>query len=305
MEAMQLLRKAKRIPASLALAMNRRIYTRKPAQVLTADQNTFWKDNGFLVLDRFFTPENMDDVNRFVDDIWVSSKTSRRPTVVDIFIGTPRERRTLLSDAPLEAKAQPYKLNDLFLESDLVRSVVLEERLSLILEELLGAPPLACNTLNLEFGSQQSDHYDSLYMAAPVGYNLVATWIALEDNTLDAGPLRYYPGSHKIPPYRFSTGLIHAVDAEMPKFREYMATEVAKRGLPLERFVAHKGDVFIWHSQLFHGGEAIADKKQTRRSLVTHYWRACDLKGVHGKVGTGRYYLVRAQQPIDAPVDDH
>jgi ectoine hydroxylase-related dioxygenase (phytanoyl-CoA dioxygenase family) len=38
---------------------------------------------------------------------------------------------------------------------------------------------------------------------------LVATWMALEDALPDAGPLRYYPESNQIEPFRFMTGLLH------------------------------------------------------------------------------------------------
>ncbi len=295
---MNLLRRVKRLPAKVALTMNRREYRRSPRRVLQDDQRSFWEQNGYLILPGHFSREEMDAVNRFVDEIWVSSKQFRRPTVVDIYIGTSKERRVLLSDAPLEAKRHPYKLNDLFLESDLVRSIVLQQRLSLVLEELLGGPPLVCNTLNLEFGSQQADHYDSLYMAAPVDQHLVATWIGLEDCDPDAGPLRYFPGSHAIPPYRFSNGGTAAVDEEMSSYADRMREELGRRGIEVERFLPKSGDVLIWHSQLFHGGEQINDPSLTRRSLVTHYWRAKDLLGQHGRVGLGRYYLIRPQQQV-------
>ena len=237
--------------------------------------------------------------------MWKESRTARRETVVDIFIGTPREQRTRLSDAPLDARLTPHKLNDLYLESDVIRRTVLEERLSGVLEEVLEGPPLVCNSLNLEFGSQQRDHTDSLYMTAPVGLYLAASWIALEDGSPDSGPLRYYAGSHKIPPYLFTTGAITAVDAEMPRYYEYMQRELARREIKAETFVPKVGDVFIWHSQLYHGGEPIKNPSLTRRSLVTHYWRAQDIPRRHGSVGPHRYYFRRPPQPVDAPVDDH
>ena len=247
----------------------------------------------------------IDGVNGHIDQLWKESRTTRRETVVDIFIGTQREKRTRLSDAPLEARHTPHKLNDLYLESDVIRQTVLEERLAGVLEEVLEGPPLVCNSLNLEFGSQQRDHTDSLYMTAPVGLYLAASWIALEDGSPDSGPLRYYAGSHKIPPFLFTTGAISAVDAEMPRYYEYMLRELERRGIKSETFVPKIGDVFIWHSQLYHGGEPIKNPSLTRRSLVTHYWRAQDVPRRHGTVGPHRYYFRRPPQRVDAPVDDH
>jgi len=296
-------------PIPIAKRLARKVITSRYVQpvsrVLSPAQRAFWEEHGYLVLPGHFSRATIEAINAHVDEIWQDSRTRRRPTVADIFIGTPRERRTRLSDAPLEARGAPYKLNDLYLESDLVRGLVLEERLAGILAELLEGAPLVCNTLNLEFGSQQRDHTDSLYMSGGMDLRLVASWIALENGSPDAGPLRYYPGSHRIPPYLFSTGKMDAVDAEMPAYTDYMARAIQQRGLSAQTFVPSIGDVFLWHSQLFHGGEAIRNPALTRRSLVTHYWRAQDIARLHGRVGPGRYYLKRAQQRVDGPVDDH
>lgn len=274
-------------------------------RVLTREQREHWDQRGFLVLPGHFSAAAVDVLNAHVDEMWRSSRQTRRRTVVDVFIDTPRGRRILLNDAPLEARSRPYKLNDLYLESDVVRRMVLEQRLASIVADLLDGHPLVCNTLNLEFGSQQRDHTDSLYMTAPDRQHLVASWIALEEGSPDSGPLRYYPGSHAIPPFRFSTGDIAAVYAEMPNYYEYMASELARRGLKAEIFIPNAGDVFIWHGQLYHGGEPIRDPSLTRKSLVTHYWRAQDVPGVHGRLRTGHYWFRRQPQPVNGSADDH
>lgn len=266
--------------------------------ILTSEQTAAWERDGYLVLPGHFSNAAIDRVNAEVDAVWQDGQKQQRETVMDIFIGTPDERRIHLRDAPAAARQKPYKLNDLYLESPVIRDVILEERLSLILEDLLDGAPLVCNSLNLEFGSQQPDHTDSLYMPAPVGLHLVASWIALEDGNSDSGPLRYYPGSHKIPPYRFSDNRLNAISDEMPEYNAYMRVELERRKIRPEFFVPRLGDVFIWHSQLLHGGEPIKDLSLTRRSLVTHYWRAEDVRGRHGHVGQHRYYLRRAPQPV-------
>jgi phytanoyl-CoA hydroxylase len=295
-----------RNPLKLAArSLFREWYRRPTPRVLSTEQRAFWDANGYLVLPGHFTRAQIDAVNGQVDRLWTESRTTRRKTVVDIFIGTPREQRTYLSSAPPEARQSPHKLNDLYLESDVIRQTVLEERLAGVLEEILEGPPLVCNSLNLEFGSQQRDHTDSLYMPAPVGLYLTASWIALEDGSPDSGPLRYYAGSHKIPPFLFSTGKINAVDDEMPRYYDYMQRELARREIKAQTFVPKLGDVFIWHSQLYHGGEPIKNPSLTRRSLVTHYWRAQDVPWRHGTVSPHRYYFRRPPQRVDAPVDDH
>ena len=61
-------------------------------------------------------------------------------------------------------------------------------------------------TLNFEYGSEQMHHIDTLYMPPPIPNKLIVTWIALEDCRPDAGPLIYYPGSHRFPPIDLAQG---------------------------------------------------------------------------------------------------
>ena len=86
---------------------------------------------------------------------------------------------------------------------------------------------------------------------------MVAAWIALEDVSPDAGPLRYYPGSHKIPPFLFSHGKTDAIPSELPNFRKYIEHELERRGLRPAMYLAQTGDVLVWHAQLFHGSYPI------------------------------------------------
>ena len=124
---------------------------------------------------------------------------------------------------------------------------------------------MACNSLSFERGSQQPAHFDTFYMPPLVPNKMLATWIALEDCSLDAGPLIYYPGSHKLKPYCFSHGGLHAVREEMPQCQRYIQAELEKHDLRPQKFAARAGDVFIWHAQLLHGGSEINNLKLTRK----------------------------------------
>ena len=167
-----------------------------------------------------------------------------------------------------------------------------------ILGTFLNGRPIICNTLNLEFGSQQEFHTDSLYMTPPRDLNLAAHWIALEDTDPDAGPLRLYPGSHKIRPFLFSSGKMTAIHKEMKYYHDYMRQKVEEMGLKEERFMAKKGDVLIWHSQLFHGGSPINNDSLTRRSIVTHFFKEGDLGGENPEVNAFGLYQKRNKQPV-------
>jgi len=260
---------------------------------------SFWQDNGFLILKGFFPADRCRQINDLIDRAWQDRQRADNPLVIDAFLDSPGGKRMHLRDAPDEARKHPYKLNDLFLELQPVREMVLDPLLCDYLRALLEGDPVICNSLSFEYGSQQGDHLDTFYMPPPVTNRLVVTWIALEPARGDAGPLRYYPGSHKITPYLFSHGRLHSIEAEMPSFYEYIYTECGKRGIKPITFLAEAGDVFIWHAQLLHGGEGIKNIALTRRSLVTHYFRAQDFPASAMKAaGTGRYYLDRGHQPV-------
>lgn len=258
----------------------------------------FWAANGYLVFENFFSSQRIDEINRIIDSIWESAERENRKTVVDIFVGSVDERRVYIKDVPSNAKNFPFKLNDLYLEENRIRELILDLNLSKILSRLLGGPPLVCNTLNFSYGSQQQPHTDSLYMTPPKDLNLVASWIALEDCDYDAGPLEYYPASHLIPPFLFSSNKMTAISSEMGNYEDYMRNQVMLRGIKPEVFCAKKGDLFIWHSQLLHGGSKIRNFELTRKSLVTHYFRFEDIDCLARKQNENGYWMDRDPQKV-------
>ena len=265
--------------------------------MLTEDQLKSWDENGFLVLEKFFSDDRINGVNKLIDELWNKRKDSN--LVIDAFIGTDKERRMKFADAEDVVRNEPYKLNDLFLEYKEVRDLVLDPKLCLAMADLLEGDPMVCNGLSFERGSQQDFHFDTFYMPPPVENKMVATWIALEDATAESGPLRYYPGSHNIEPYHFSDGRLNAIEDEMDAFNEYIREQLDFFSLEPVTFLPDKGDVLIWHAQLLHGGDVIEDKELTRKSLVSHYFRASDFPPdrVH-TYEKGRHMLLREHQGV-------
>ncbi|GHA02120.1 hypothetical protein GCM10008090_09240 [Arenicella chitinivorans] len=269
---------------------------------LSEQQRQDWDKDGYLLLKRFYSTERINQINALIDHLWKQRRKLGAEYVIDIFVESPDERRVYFADAPISARSKPYKLNDLYLSQADIRQLIIGQDLAPILQALLQGTPMVCNTLNFEFGSQQDYHFDTFYMPSPTPNKMVASWIALEDTTPDNGPLSYYPGSHKIPPYRFSNGSTIIVDDEMPQFRDYVYGEIKQRDLKPATLFANKGDVLIWHSQLFHGGSKIADPTMTRKSLVTHYFTNEDFPDLTPpKVCEHGGYMDRAAQTVDYP----
>ncbi len=267
-----------------------------PHATLTPDQQKFWNENGFLILRELIPKKLVSEVNSEVE---ATIKNRRRiPNVkVDCLEGTLAGQRIPIADAPDEVFAGSFKLNDLYLESKIVRRVNLSDQLVPVLADLLNGDPIVINSLNFMWGSQQPPHFDTWYMPPPVPNKMAVSFICLEDIDRDSGPIFYYPGSQNIPPYHFSHGGIHAVEAEMNACRAYIGDEITRRGLQKTAFLGSAGDVFIWHAQLLHGGLPILDKTRTRKSLVTHYWRMKDLPSESvGVFENKKYFFKRPHQ---------
>ena len=264
---------------------------------LTRAQKKFWEENGYLILKGFFPRGEVEAVNALIEQRMADPSSFGRATV-DALHGEHVGKRFRAVEAPREVFSGPIKINDLFLDEPQVRNLALSERLTKVMAGLLGGAPLVCNSLNFIWGSQQPDHVDSWFMPAPVpkrpaparfwhrrkpdelpdfNQRLAVSSICLEDVAPEAGPLVYYPGSHKIPPFRFPNGGFAALTDGTAQCSEYVHEEIRKRGLRREEFLGEAGDVFLWHGQLVHGGSVIKEPSRTRKTLVTHYWCVKDV----------------------------
>jgi ectoine hydroxylase-related dioxygenase (phytanoyl-CoA dioxygenase family) len=259
-----------------------------------------WQEDGYVVLPKFYSDAEIDAAEAAKDQAW-AEPTSR--VVVD---DLDRDVRLRIGDVDSTARiAHRFKVNDLYLESTAVRRLALNRRLSPILKSLLRNTPVLCNSLHFEHGSTQADHVDSLYMTPRSRGHLLAIWVAREDCHMDAGPLRYYPGSHKIEQYVFSTGSNHTVSDEMGQWSAYMQDQVAQRGLKPQVFAAQRGDVFIWSAYLLHGGSPILTPGKTRKSIVFHYFSEEDSRalGLQLVPEAGGYWVHRAHQSVPGAGD--
>lgn len=254
-----------------------------------------WRNEGYCVLPGFYTGDEIDAVVEAQDRAWAQSHP--RIVVDDNRTG----ERKYLGEVDKAQSNHWFKVNDLYLELPVVRHIGLNDRISPILKKLLGDTPVMCNSLSFERGSGQPDHVDALYMTPQTQGHLIAIWVALEDCHPDAGPLRYWPGSNAIAPYRFSNGSNHVVESEMADWNRYMEEQTSRLGLSPITFAAKKGDVFIWSAYLFHGGSVIKDNARTRKSIVFHYYsdHDCSRCGWDARDEGGASWLYRQHPAIN------
>ncbi len=254
-----------------------------------------WTRDGYLHFPGFFSDPEVAFADRLLEETW-----RLRPgnvTVDDVETG----RRCRMSRIEERDRSHRIKVSDLYLISEKLRGLLLSERIVSFLSSLLSCEPVLCNTLHLERSSAQDYHSDSLFMTPATPGKLIAAWMALEDVRHGSGPLRLYPGSHRIAAFRFSNGLHHAVEGEMPNWAAYMQKEIDSRGLQSRSLLTAKGALVLWHADVLHGAEPIADPALTRRSLVAHYFSLedCRRRGYRlARAGSGRW-VRRRPQPVD------
>jgi phytanoyl-CoA hydroxylase len=158
--------------------------------------------------------------------------------------------------------------------SEAAQEALLNKQLIDFLRVVLEGDPVLMQSLLFMKGSSQRAHMDFPYVHTPRPGFLAASWIALEEVKVDAGPLFLYPGSHRlVPKYDFGARNVMAFNDghHIRHFEEYVDAEAKARGCETEYFMAQPGDVLMWHSALVHGGSPRTNPNATRRSLVGHY----------------------------------
>ncbi|MEB3065743.1 phytanoyl-CoA dioxygenase family protein [[Mycobacterium] zoologicum] len=177
----------------------------------------------------------------------------------------------------------PAKALDLHWYFDQIRDLGFAPAVARFLHLLFERPASASQSLGFYRGSAQPMHQDSAYVAYSIPQQFSAAWFALEDVKPDAGELEYFVESHRKLPEFVHAGRFknitdaHLVDVSADILREEDAKHAKaivseSERLLLKRisFMAKRGDVLIWHSELAHGGRPISNRV-SRKSVVFHY----------------------------------
>lgn len=168
------------------------------------------------------------------------------------------------------------RLQDAWRTDDDVRAIAVNARILKVLADVYGRKAWPFQTLNFPVGTQQHFHSDSVHFSSIPERFMCGVWVALEDVSENAGPLEYYPGSHKWPiVYNdqigvrvTGTGQQHSQEL----YHEVWDALVEKSGIAPQFFSPQKGDALIWAANLLHGGSRQRDPNATRWSQVTHYF---------------------------------
>ena len=233
-------------------------------------------DSGYLKISLDLDERFCDEFDANVARLW-----QERPA--DLAVSPPGfGGPTSFRDYEGPVRETGYRIPDLHSHSDRALDLYLEPELFRLVELIFGQPAIAFQSLYFEYGSQQGLHRDPMFVVASPASHLLASWVALEDVTTESGPLLYVPESHRLPWFEFEPGTIvcgHKVpSSKRGEFAATMQAAMQERGLEVQPFACRRGDAFIWHAGLVHGGAAIEDKARTRKSFVTHYSTAANYK---------------------------
>lgn len=209
-----------------------------------------WSQNGFVVLESFFQKEEIDLINKEVENLLKTKKIKWS------------ENRILFA----------------IKKSKLLKSVATFPKLKNCIELIMGKEMDLFQSLNFYESSQQRTHSDSIHMTTFPQGNIIAVWVALQDVGPEDGPLHYYPGSHKLP-YIMNKDFDNLSSTLKLGDKSYLDYEnkidqIIKENTQLKKevFLPKKGDVLIWHANLLHGAEAKINPKASRKSMVFHYY---------------------------------
>lgn len=169
-----------------------------------------------------------------------------------------------------------FRICDFYHYSIAAKKIALHPRIVSMLKHIFRAPPIVLQSLTFWRGTGQRLHQDFAYVPAKIPSQLAASWVALEDIHPDSGPLFYVKGSHFNQHFDWGNGILRTNDSTRDEgdFHEHQLREAEESGEEIQYFCPKKGDVFIWHGALAHGGSPQKDKALTRKSFVTHYSNA-------------------------------
>jgi hypothetical protein len=231
-----------------------------------------WILNGYVVLEKAIAPELIDAAVGDLDRAFDGGMPGVRFECHKIAPG--------LVDWRPEIAGHAAKVIDMHHFSPPARALMFADPISEFLGLIFESRAFASQTLGFIRGSGQEGHQDSAYVPYSIPRQFAATWIALEDVTIGAGELFYYPGSHRFNDFLYGNRYKSLVEAgrcgytvernEVQRHVERLQKTARRRGIEKTVLEAKKGDVLVWHADLVHGGNPVS-ADVTRKSLVTHY----------------------------------
>ena len=227
-----------------------------------------WREQGYLILKKSVDLALVDAYRADLESLLQDH------TRHDVLVDCASHGRVPIRELSRDEIFQPaLRVLDFHNASTAGKRLALARPIVGFLQAVFDQPVVAMQSLTFLRGTQQGTHQDFAYVVAQRPADLAASWIALEDVHPDAGPVGYYPGSHRIPKFDFGNGPFLTGESKYSEhdFEAHIHRQCEERGLEFEELLIEKGDVLIWHASLAHGGTIVRNPELTRLSVAVHY----------------------------------
>lgn len=219
-------------------------------EVLSQSQIAFYRDNGYLVLERHLPDTVIDDIrteiSRFEDEARGMTASNDRLDLEDSHSpDQPRLRRIKL----------PHKI------SDVMRALMYSDHILAPARDLIG-PDLRLHTTKLNmksagYGAAVEWHQDYAFYPH-TNDDILAIGVIIDDMESKNGPLMVYPGSHKGPVHDHHVNGVFA--------GAFNPQEVGLNPSDAVELKGPVGSISIHHGRIIHGS-ALNTSDRSRRIL--------------------------------------
>jgi phytanoyl-CoA hydroxylase len=163
---------------------------------LTSEQVQYYRDNGFVVIENFLSPEELDHWQKSVTTA-VEQRAGIKIPGKNIKTG---EADGINEDSDYFAKVFDQLLN-LWQTNDSVKELMLDQRIGKMASILSGADGIRIwhdqALIKRPWANPTAWHLDTPFWSFS-DPRAISIWIALDDATLENGCLFFMPGSHKL-----------------------------------------------------------------------------------------------------------
>lgn len=228
-----------------------------------------WREQGFVRLEQAIDHSLIDQYLAELENLKSQSQSPLLITAASAPEPVP------FSDDSAQAHHSVRVVDDYWF-NEAARNILFASPVTDFLQQVFDAKAELNQSLSFHRGSEQDIHQDTAFVRMNSPMKLAAAWVALEDVSPGTGELLYYPGSHRWPDFLFS-GYFKHYDEErdgldqLQRWYAWIHEQAQACGSELTAFLPRKGDVFVWHAGLAHGGAPITHPVASRKSLVGHY----------------------------------
>jgi hypothetical protein len=266
-------------------------------QALAAPRDLSWtvadKLSPIEVGDPTWTPSE-EDKEHWREHGWVILRNSVDHDVIDqLKHEVQRYREAHKADCTNEKTGEGLRIGYLHAAIRALREVGLNHQARSFLRWTFEEEPVLFGSLTFDIGTEQEAHIDAAFFYTQPDTKMAGVWTAFEDIHEDSGPLFYVDKSHQWPrltaadvlardpalrarveAFRSSNGGEPDLELSDEVYNAYIANidrRIKETGAQVLPAMLDKGDVFIWHGWLVHGGLPRVNRSLTRRSMVVHY----------------------------------